>query len=148
VLAAGRPEAFELLQAIVGTADHAVLLRQRTEVLRVAARESLDPRLARGLVVTAHRDEREMRGDAATHRAVRRGRADLLHALCVPFRRDHVRDPAVALAAGAGERGIGPSTDPDGRTRLLDGLRIDRHTVELREPSLERGRGVAPEGPD
>src|SRR5262249_56737506 len=55
-----------------------------------------------------------------------------------------VGPPAVALAAGPGERRIGPAADPD-RRRLLDGLRVDRDRHEPREPAVERRRRVAPE---
>src|SRR6266542_6988538 len=51
--AAGRPEALELLQALRGRPDHAVLGREGAEVLGVAGREPLDPSLPCGLVVAA-----------------------------------------------------------------------------------------------
>src|SRR5207244_12324373 len=68
VRAAGLPEALELLQALRGGSDHAVLGRERAEVLGVAGREPLDPLLPRGLVVAAEGDERRMRRAEAVQR--------------------------------------------------------------------------------
>src|SRR5262249_61993024 len=79
--------------------------------------------------------------------APRRGRRrlDLAEGLLVALRLDDVGDPAVALASGAREGGVGAAADPDGRGGLLRGLGIDAHALELGEAALEGGGRVAPE---
>src|SRR5687767_1401176 len=62
VVAAGRAEPLDLLGALLGGADDAVLLRERLEVLGVALREELHPGRLRRLVVAADGDEGQMRG--------------------------------------------------------------------------------------
>ena len=71
-------------------------------------------------------------------------RVDLVEALFEALGLDDVRDPAVALTSGARQRRLGAPADPDRRSRLLHGLGIDRHAVELREAPVERRGRVAP----
>src|SRR5262249_31711725 len=69
---------------------------------------------------------------------------DLAEALLVALRLNDVGDPAIALASGACEGGVGATADPDGRGGLLRGLGIDAHALELREAALEGGGRGAP----
>src|SRR5262249_41580938 len=147
VVAACGAEALELLGALLRRADDAVLTRERLEVLRVALREGFGPDRFGGFPVAADRDERQVRGREAMQLATGGGRrgSDLVEALGIALRLHDVGDPAVALAAGARERGSGAAADPDRGSRLLHGLGIERHVGKLRESSLEAGRRVAPE---
>src|SRR5207247_8023978 len=75
VVAAGRAESLELLGALLGRADDAVLARERLEVLRVALGERRRPRRLGRFPVAAHGDEGQVRGGEAVERAAgRRGR--------------------------------------------------------------------------
>src|SRR2546428_228292 len=147
VVAAGGAKALDRLHALLGGADDPVLPREGLEVLRVALRERLGPHGLGRLVIAADGDEGQVCGGEALQLAPGGGRrrADLVEALRVALGLDHVRDPAVPLPAGACERGVGATTDPDGRPGLLHGLRVDRHALEIREAPLERRRRVAPQ---
>src|SRR5438309_8911618 len=147
VVAAGGAEALDRLGTLLGGADDPVLPREGLEVLRVALRERLGPHGLGRLVIAAHGDEGQVCRGEALQLAPGGGRrrADLVEALRVALGLDHVRDPAVPLPAGACERGVGATTDPDGRPGLLHGLRVDRHALEIREAPLERRRRVAPQ---
>src|SRR5439155_25763154 len=146
---AGLDETLELLRALIGRADDAVLLGERPKILGVALREPVDPHALGALVVLAERDEGQVPLREAVERAARRrrGRLDLGEALLVALRLDDIGDPAVALAPGAGERRIGAAADPDRRRGRLDGLGVYAHAFELREAALEAGRRIAPERP-
>src|SRR4029077_20510297 len=76
-------ESLELLGALGGGADDAILPRERSEVLRVALAQEPDPRLPRLFVVGADGDEGQVRVDEAVERAARGRRrfADARHAL-------------------------------------------------------------------
>src|SRR3989442_1732182 len=150
VVAAGGAKALDRLHALLGGADDPVLPREGLEVLRVALRERLGPHGLGRLVIAAHGDEGQVCRGEALQLAPGDGRrrADLVEALRVALGLDHVRDPAVPLPAGACERGVGATTDPDGRPGLLHGLRVDRHALEIREAPLERRRRVAPQRAD
>src|SRR5207302_1738205 len=97
-----------------------------------------------GFVAKAQRGRK--RGSTSAASASSCGGPDLLEALCVARGLEDIGDPAVALPAGPGERGVRAPADPDGRERL-DGLRVDRDRLEPGEPALERRGRVAPERP-
>src|SRR5205823_14922436 len=114
----------------------------------VTLRELGHPRGLRLRVVTADRDEGQVRGGEAVERTAGRvgGGPDLLEALCVARGLEDIGAPAVALPAGPGERGVRAPADADGRERL-DGLRVERDRLEPGDPALERRGRVAPERP-
>src|SRR5512145_2100945 len=72
VPAASLAEPLDVLGALLGGPDHAVLAGQGREVLRVAATEVLDPRRPRPRVVPADRHERQVGGRESLERALRR----------------------------------------------------------------------------
>src|SRR5271170_1451226 len=129
----------EPLAAIVGITVERVATRDLREVLRVGAAEGLGSLVARHVAIGIDRREDEKAGAEVAHVAAGflAELVNLLDALMQHLWRVHVGDPAVGVSGSPAHRRLLAAGDPDGRMRLLYGVRRDGDARELGEAAVE-----------